>query len=65
MYSNRNVYTNRDVTVYFEIEKVGYEDATEHETRSAQDTDKTDKKRRKYTHTIQSHRNGQTDKECA
>ena len=36
----QNVYTNRDVNVYFEIKNSGYEDGTEHETRSAQDTDR-------------------------
>ena len=29
----QNVYTNRDVNVYFDIKKGGYEDGTEHETR--------------------------------
>ena len=59
------VYINRDVYVYQEIEKGSHDDGTENQTRSAQDTDKTDKHRRKHIHATQTHRNRHTDKECA
>jgi len=43
LFGQGHVYSNTDMHVYFEIEKGGYKDGTEHETRNAQDIHKTDK----------------------